>query len=182
LEQDKREVLKLSGKVCSTEEMAAMIVRYSGERNVGPINCSGYNADGRCIGIGISPLETKRYRLYEKTVGKWIMEKYLEWDGPLYAYQKYKNHYLSDFKPWTEGPMYHMPVVNVNDRKCKNRLTSNTGQPGFFSMRIGAKLVDGVSIPTICGADMDKTIRELIPRPEYPPIDVREVRLPDSGQ
>ena len=49
-------------------------------------------------------------------------------------------------------------------------------------MRIGAKLVDGVSIPTICGADMDKTIRELIPRPEYPPIDVREVRLPDSGQ
>jgi hypothetical protein len=182
LEQDKREVLKLSGKVCSTEEMAAMIVRYSGERNVGPINCSGYNADGRCIGIGISPLETKRYRLYEKTVGKWIMEKYVEWDGPLYAYQKYKNHYLSDFKPWTEGPMYHMPVVNVNDRKCKNRLTSNTGQPGFFSMRIGAKLVDGVSIPTICGADMDKTIRELIPRPEYPPIDVREVRLPDSGQ
>ena len=77
--------------------------------------------------------------------------------------------------------MYHKPVVNINERKCKTRLTSNSGQAGVFSKRAGSKPVDGASLPTICGEDMDKTIRDLIPRPEFPPIDVREVRLPEAG-
>ncbi len=170
-DQDKRDTLKLSGKVCSTDEMAAMMVRLSSVYRVDGIDCS---SDGRCIGIGKDPLMTKAYEPY-RNLGWIIIEKYTK----IIKNDEFLTH--GSFIPWSDGHMYHMPVVNINERKCKTRLTSNSGQAGVFSKRAGSKPVDGASLPTICGEDMDKTIRDLIPRPEFPPIDVREVRLPEAG-
>jgi hypothetical protein len=170
-DQDKRETLKLSSKVCSTDEMAAMMVRLPSIDRVDGIDCS---SDGRCIGIGKGPLMTKAYEDY-RNLGWFIVEK----QTPFLQDDRFLS--FGSFVPKDDGLMYHMPVVNINERKCKTRLTSNTGQSGVFSKRIGSKPVDGASLPSICGEDMDKTIRDLIPRPEFPPIDVREVRLPEVG-
>lgn len=172
-----REPLKLSGKVCSPEEFAAMLVRHGGNQDIGNINCGGYKSDGRCIGIGVQPLLPTGYQPYANDLGKLIFERKV--NGFIYEYQV---HYLESFGLYANGPepaLYNMPVINVNERKCMQHMTSKPGQLGIFSDRAGTKSVDGALIPSICGEDMDKTIRDLIPRPEFPSVPVNEVRMPN---
>jgi len=164
------EDLYLSGKVCKSEEMAAMSVRAYDSGYVNGIDCNG---SGWCVGIGFDALETNAYKPYKKWLGGYFTRAYRGWDGAV----SYWWHWMWDlgtFKPAasTNGNMYHMPVVNVAERKCKTKMTGGGARESF-------RTAGGVQFPSICGEDMDKLIQQVIPRPEYPPVPESLVRLPE---
>ena len=60
-----------------------------------------------------------------------------------------------------------MPVLDLNQRECLTRVTSPTEKRQAF------KTVDGKSVPTRCGKDLDSVIKSMVPLPFTPPEDIR---------
>lgn len=167
---DRWEDLNLSGKVCSSQEMAAMTIRANDAGYVGGINCNG---DGWCVGIGMDSLQRKEYDPYKSALGGFFASAETRGNDFFSWYYKWTWH-TNDFKAHKgkDGNLYHMPVVKISDRKCKSKMTGGN--------RDAFRLAGGVQIPSICGEDMDRLIKQVIPRPEYPPVPEALVRLPEA--
>jgi hypothetical protein len=77
-----------------------------------------------------------------------------------------------DFRPRTDGDLYHMPVVKIDGRLCnESMLRDVNGKPQTRNA------TNKAGLPTICGDDLDDVISTLAPRPEFPPIPDSEVRV-----
>ena len=181
--------LELSGMVCGMDEMAASLSMTHTASDIPYVkvtDCYGSDVwsankwgDMRkyasfCSGYGFNyrPDLDKNYK-YVSQLG-WMVTKarYItNYGGNDYFVV---DKYLDAYKPYTDGDLYHMPVVNISERKCKEKMV---GQGERKRSRSGG--AGQPEIPSICGADLDKTIDQLIPRPEFPPVPENIVRKPE---
>jgi hypothetical protein len=172
--------LIFSGKVCSTEEMGAMLATQ-GSANEIPVvavkDCSGSSywsgdRDGAkrfatfCAGYGY-----KSANKYRDALG-WMVTKARLITVFLGSNYFVVDKYLDQFKPHMDGNLYHMPVVDISQRKCKPKMVGG-------GSRAATRPAGGVNIPSICGEDMDKLIQSIVPRPEFPLVPETVVRLPE---
>jgi hypothetical protein len=151
IKANKREVLKLQGKACSPEEMAAAM----GYRVMG--------GSGNIINVFARLDYLNEYEVRQGYNG--LNYSYSEW----LSYNGLKEF---DFRPRTDGDLYHMPVVKIDGRLCnESMLRDVNGKPQTRNA------TNKAGLPTICGDDLDDVISTLAPRPEFPPIPDSEVRV-----
>ena len=165
----KQSWLALTGMVCNSEEMAAAL----GEHVIGD-NIEG----GRCWS-SIPPFYCAGLNYDKNTapgVGSWLLRA-RQIDNILEDDVEFDNYRDNQFKPRSDGNMYHMPVVDISERKCKTAMTADIN--GETKPRLNERKAKGIGIPSICGEDLDKLISEIIPRPEFPPVDEKLVRFPE---
>lgn len=174
--------LKLSGKVCSTDEMGAIMIPM-GLPTPEPLMdayrpCNGAVWNGNppsdaqlCSEFGVVPKD-KNYA-HSALLGSIVTKARVITNGAFrYDYMVVVKS-VDKFAPYTDGYLYHMPVLDVNQRQCKYSMLGD-------GRRSPTREGDGVPIKSICGEDLDEQIRQTIPRPEYPPIPESEVRLPEG--
>jgi hypothetical protein len=152
--------LSLTGKVCSTEEMAAMLVSDEG---LGNMKIRGKSCGkGYCFGIGgVDRFTPERYKPFQQMLGN-----YLAWTSLTTNWTYDWFDIYDQFIPSVEGgSLNHMPVVNITQRICKTPMVKQGVAQNADGTRLATRS-DG--IPSICGEDLDKTISKLIPRPQYP--------------
>jgi hypothetical protein len=65
------------------------------------------------------------------------------------------------FFPGKDSVMYVMPVLDVSKRQCLDGLRASNSQ-----MRQGFRNADDVKVFSECGKDLDRVVRDLIPRPD----------------
>lgn len=160
-------ILLLAGKVCHTDEMGAMLLHTQWNDKMACWRESGHAR--LCSGFGID--ESDPSYVYRNSLG-WMYVYGRLIDGPFVSNWYDVDPYIHEFKPAGDGNLYHMPVVDISQRKCKYQMAGNSRrQPG--------RSAGGVNVPSICGEDMDKLISEIIPRPEFPPVPENVVRLPE---
>jgi hypothetical protein len=164
-----KKYLKLSGKVCTSEEMAAMTVATVGGGWVNGVDCDGTHY---CMGIGVGPMNSPVYKKYYSDYMGWFFGN-VKWTTSSW---RWRDTQWGDFAPRRasvqKGNFYHMPVVDISERKCKPKMTGGGRRDSF-------RVAGGVQLPSICGEDMDKLIKEIIPRPEYPAVPESVVRRPE---
>jgi hypothetical protein len=176
--------LSLSGKVCSTSEMAAMQAQHRNSFSIEGITIDKCTYS-QVIGSDIwgntefaksnaslcSSFGGGTQQKYRQALG-WMIVNAREYTVPLGSDFFQVDKYVDNFKPYTDGNLYHMPVVDISERKCKYQMVGN-------KRRQANRMAGGVNIPSICGADMDKLISDIIPRPEFPPVPESVVRVPE---
>lgn len=171
------EKLYFTGRVCNTDEMGATLARQKNasavkDAAVKDCNDSNYNLPGSfgypsfCAGFGYG--DTLRYRF---ALG-WMVTKARFNEYTFKSNYFVVDKYLQQYKPYTDGNLYHMPVVDISKRKCKPKMVGS-------GTRDANRDAGGVKIPSICGEDMDKLIQAIVPRPEFPPVPENVVRLPE---
>jgi hypothetical protein len=156
-----RELLKLKGKACSPEEMAATLGYWKEIIN----ESSRFS---KLIGV---------FKVSRKGGGVYSYSYEFKINGGM----KVINGKAEDlnYMPYADGQMFHMPVVKINGRVCNESMIRDVN--GKSQIR---SAVNKVGLPTICGDDLDDVIYSLAPRPEFPPIPDSEVRVlaPRSAQ
>jgi hypothetical protein len=65
------------------------------------------------------------------------------------------------FFPGKDAGMYVMPVLDVSKRQCLDSLRTSNSQ-----MRQSFRNADDVKVYSECGKDLDRVVRDLIPRPD----------------
>lgn len=153
------ETLRLTGKVCGSEEFAAMGRKHP---VTNPRWGNGADMERRYPG------SDEFYAKYQSALGGWNFWMY----G-----QDYKLASGTDAKYFVDGILMHYPVVDLNSRPCRPSIVklSVAGDPQVDRQNIIIR-GDGVEIPTRCGEDMDRFIEDRVPRPTYPVIPETEVR------
>lgn len=179
-----RSYLKLSGKVATADEMAATYINARGW--VGGHDCRD---ESECIGLGFSifaqasdsfkPYQTAQWfvRGDDKNDPPRLLTKYREGSRQY----EIENWYEEDF--WERARFTHMPVVRISQRKCHNSLiASNANEvidkgasPQFDRPRNNKRAADDVTVPSICGRDLDLTIKQTMTRPAN--VDMPEVKV-----
>ena len=164
-----KETLWLTGKVCSSEEFAAM-AKLSGQSTQ---KLASYS-NGLSYGDNY-------YEKFINYLGAWFMTRYSRGDLSIY-YPTTGNKPAVYFPSLGGTPindvLYHYPVLDVSKRACLPPLvtsqisTANTRPAALSRQGINGKAI----VATRCGADMDRFIDALIPRPVNPPIPESEVR------
>ena len=162
-----KESIKLSGKVCSTAEMAAIMTRNSGGKAPTRID-SSKGEEQAVFGFDVSDSNHR----YAYGLGSLFMRsRRLDHFGGFFSFDV-DPYYDQSFKPFNDGNLYHMPVIKINQRRCKPQMVGG-------ATRESSRVAGGVKIPSICGEDMDKLISNIIPRPEFPPVPEAVVRSPE---
>lgn len=156
--------LKLTGKVCSSEEFAAMARQISPESIYDDLWGNGNSATYSWTG------GDKHYKKYEPLLGQWVFSGAI--DAVIYP--------ESNAKFLVDGVLRHYPVVDLGARACEPSMVKEPvkGDPATIRTRSLTRGADAVEIPTRCGKDMDRFIDDRVPRPENPPIPETEVRRP----
>ena len=156
------ETLRLTGKVCGSEEFAGM-ARQRGKQWWGNGHLSGYNDINN---------NDKFYVKYESSLGAWSFS-YVVGIGPHSGWQLQEE----TAKFFRDGAMMHYPVVDLNSRSCDPSLVIQgvAGDPPVARHNTLTR-GNGLEIPTRCGKDMDKFIEDRVPRPTDPVIPDTEVR------
>jgi hypothetical protein len=117
-------------------------------------------------------METEVYKNHYKEILGWFFGN-VKWTSSTW---EWRDTQWGDFIPRRggikKGNFYHMPVVDISERKCKTKMTGSGRREPF-------RIAGGVQLPSICGEDMDRLIKQSIPRPEYPPVPESLVRLPE---
>jgi hypothetical protein len=183
---NKTRMKELSGMVCGQTEMEAMTNRIYGYGNAewkpypnkdegcGSRSNSSTNVN-YCFGNGVEFLNFANDS-YLKGNG------FVNQDYSPYAYQlgSYFLRWLTGFTsggitfwgdadmvtnawffPGKDSVMYVMPVLDVSKRQCLDGLRASNSQ-----MRQGFRNADDVKVFSECGKDLDRVVRDLIPRPD----------------
>lgn len=152
--------LRLTGKVCSSEELAGMA------RQAGSMSGDVYG-NGEYTLWNYSEND-KYYRKYANFLGGWTFLKGVDgWK------------LLGDGKFFNDGDLRHYPVVDLNSRACEPSLVIAPADGDTLVIRHNTLTRgNGLEIPTRCGKDMDKFIEDRVPRPTNPVIPDAEVRQP----
>jgi len=151
------ETLRLTGKVCSSEEFAGMARKST---------MVGVDVWGNGSAYFPWSGSDKYYSKYRDLLGGWEFYKY----GA--------SKVSRGAKFFDDGTLMHYPVVDLSRRSCEPSLVVQgvAGDPvvdRHFNTLIRG---NGLEIPTRCGKDMDKFIEDRVPRPTYPVIPETEVR------
>ena len=180
-----RSYLKLSGKVATPNEMAATYINATGW--AGGHDCRD---ESRCIGLGFSIFEQASDSFKPYQTAQWfdrgddkkkpprLLTKYAEG-----SWEEMENWYDEDF--WGRARFTHMPVIRISQRKCHNSLIAsnewdvihNEARPNFDRPRSKQRAADDVTVPSICGRDLDLTIKQTMTRPAN--VDMPEIRVID---
>lgn len=187
-DESKRDYLKLSGRVSTLEEVAAFLVSAHGNMNERDCNDYGQciakndcNDDGECVGFGFGMFDADSFKPYKNSYWNTSNEtpKYLSrWNYDWTRAQRWYNGV-------SVAKYTHFPVLNISKRKCMNSalaenwkdVQSYNDAPQFTTRRIGYRTVDTVNIPSICGADLDEFIKQMMTRPDPAYLDIPEVRI-----
>lgn len=179
------ETLRLTGKVCGSEEFAGMARQgkavskdgKSAECTGGQTcylwgNGRGYEFDPRG-GYGLPELSEYPggdafFDKYSSSLGKYVF--FIWWHGNSLLFEN------AVF--FRDGALMHYPVVDLSMRSCEPSLVVQgvAGDPVVDRHLNTLTRGNGLEIPTRCGKDMDKFIEDRVPRPTYPVIPENEVR------
>ena len=173
-----RAYLKMSGRLSSGEEWGAAMINARG--HVPGFDCTD---ESRCVGLGYSIFNSEDFKPYQ--TAQWFVGDVIKdpprlltkWEGWAYT----TNYYYSEFM--SRARFTHMPVVKISQRHCQNSLIAsndgsviNSGEsPKFDRPRSGQRPVDSVTVPSICGRDLDLTIKQTMTRPAH--VDIPEIRV-----
>lgn len=176
-DESKRAYLKMSGRLVSAYEWAAAMINARGQ---GPgFDC---RKESSCIGLGFSIFDTPSFRPYQKS--QWFAGD-MQKDPPrlkVFSDGSYAGlSYRQDF--WERAHFTHLPVVRISQRQCRNSLIASNveevigsgASPEFDSLRSNSRAVDSVTVPSICGSDLDLVIQQGMTRPAN--VDIPEVRV-----
>ena len=189
-----REYLKLSGRVSNELEAAAVLISAKvKDLNTRDCNTQGIclasndcNQSGECAGLGWGPFSNKTFGVYQ--TDKWFVNggsnppRYLaRWNWSYETVQEWWRDSLID----REKTFTHFPVLNVNKRKCFNSAVATNAidvekyndPPQFRTLRVGSRTVDGIAYPSICGADLDEFIKQMMTRPDPAYVEIPEIRV-----
>jgi len=173
------ETLRLTGKVCGSEEFAGMARQgglydawgscYEGGCRVWG-NGGGFSfTAGGVLKTTVYPDGDIYYKKFEAILGKYVF-----WPRG----GKRPERIADSAVFFRDGSMMHYPVVDLSMRSCEPSLVVQgvAGDPVVGRHHNTLTRGNGLEIPTRCGKDMDKFIEDRVPRPTYPVIPETEVR------
>lgn len=173
---------EISGKMCSMEEFNAMNSSIGKEEmplwrvNLYGRDCGDWSGAAEltdyCVGNGSAFLGVsdpggssgsvyinRQYSPYVSMLGDYIIrydQKY--WYSDLYYAGSDRQ---AAFFPGSDANLYVMPVLDVSKRTCLDSLLVANK-----SKRLNYRDANVAKVPSRCGKDLDRAIRDLIPRPD----------------
>jgi hypothetical protein len=158
-DESKRQYLKLSGKVCGSEEFTALLRTNATLEWKEGIDCSWYH---RCWGLAPIFAKNPKFDQYKDYFGgnyRLIYENNLRGDRKFEAVWGLKG--IID-----KMDLYHLPVVKISGMPCNQKVVADNieriwlgmDKNPVYSLRSGERSTgDGkTTVPSVCGNNMDR--------------------------